>query len=532
MRIIGYHTNEKIIVNSDGEVCSQPPYLDFLLEEKPDSIKVFYHMGYNLACVFKNIQLTEGEAKWLQENATLQIPPYFLKHRAGKFLSIKKGKYFGSPFANFSDMSQYKMTQFKEGETTEECLAKAKEASETGAQVYEALESLGLRPTALTSPIKAYEKVLLKQNLPTVDDMPREAAYYAYRCCVGNWLEAFQLGHWDAAYDYDINSAYPSELAKLIDIRLGRWEKADHIVPEAKYGFCKGLVTVTAPFSPVIYNTGEGHPNLTPTGSWNTYLTKRKIEFIEKWHLGTFKVEDGWFWIPEKEELVLGWTIRSLHGIKEYSTGIKREVIKRIMSGIWGKFLQTGGDGFGDFFNPVYGAEVENNTSLNVAEFALANGIMPIHVAVDGLISPKPIERAKLGGGSEIGNWKLTAEAPCVCAGSAAVALKGTEKTGDFSLDYDWLVKQIREKPEAREYIMRKLSPITMAVALQDWEKNKIGTLRETVKIVSAGRDIKRCYKEFPACGADLLSRSYTSVPWDVSMAMGIASRAAERSVE
>ena len=308
MKILGYHINDKAIVNSDGEVRAEPPYLDFLLQPREDTIKVFYHMGYNVANLLKLINLFEDEGKKLQDEQKLYLPPYTLKHIAGKFFSIKKGHFFGCPFANFSDMSQYKHAKFAEYEAVGTCVEKAKEAKETGEAVYNALQSIGLHPTSLTSPIKSYEKeILAKMSIPTVEDMPDEAGEYAYQCCQGNWLEAFQMGHWDKVWDYDINSAYPAELMELLDLREGNWVNSNVWMPEAVYGYCKGIVTITTPeytfrdlrkipnpslVSPIICNGedfGSGSLNYTPVGSWDTYLTKQEIKFINKWELGTFE---------------------------------------------------------------------------------------------------------------------------------------------------------------------------------------------------------------------------------------------------
>ena len=522
MRVIGYHAANGIIANSDGEYCTEPPFLDFLLEPKPESIKVFYHMEYSVANILRMLNIGEAQAKSLQANGQLLAEPYLIKHRAGKFMSIKKGHYWSSPFANFSDMNQYKPASFDESSESSvaDCIAKAKEAQKTGEEVYKALVELGLHPTSLTSPINAYNKeVLSKVSLPTVDDMPEEAAYYAYQCVQGNWLEAFQIGHWEKAYDYDINSAYPSELMKLLDIRLGKWVKSKEWVEEAVYGFCKGVVNIKASISPIIYSKDGGEElSYTPTGTWERYLTKKKVEFLRYYNRGDFKLEDGWWWIPEKKEKILANLVEQIYWQKERSTGIAREVTKRVMSGIWGLFLQTQKEGFGDLFNPAYGAEVESNIRLEDAKFIILNGIDPIHVSVDGVLSPKKVLLGLENGEGRIGRWELASEDSAICAGTAAVAIKGRRKAADFSIDYDWLVGEIGKEPGAEEYSMSKLSPITLAVALNSREWEKLGELRTITKKVHMGGEMKRRYREEPKCGRELLSRTYGSEPWDVSL--------------
>lgn len=523
MRTIGYHITNGIIANSDGEVCTKPPYLSFLLAQKPESIKVFYHMNYNVANLLRMINITEAEGKRLQDNNRLRITPYTLKQFPGKFFSIKEGYYYNCPFANFGDMNQYKPAKLEEDETIESCMTKAEEARDTGQEVYKILLSLGLHPTTLTSPIKAYEKEILSRiNLPTVDDMPEEAGHYAYNCCHGNWLESFQLGHWKQAWDYDINSAYPAELAQLPDLRHGTWHYGN-TYPSLKkgiLGYCKGIVTITKPFSPIIYS---GDMNYTVTGSWEACLTQKTIEFIYKWGLGKFELIDGWWWIPEGNQgRPLGSIIEQLYWEKRQSNGYElgKEVIKRIMSGIWGKFLAVQGRGFGERFNPVYGAETEANVRLKVADFALQHEVMPICIAVDGLVTDRPImSNITAEQETRLGYWRQTANspAPCLVTGTGTVAIQGEKKTADFSLDYNWLIEQIRQEPYASEYSMEKLSPVTLAVALNtSWDK--LGQLRKVTKTISIGRDPKRCYRVAPKNGQELLSNYYQSEPWDISV--------------
>lgn len=530
MRIVGYHIEDGIIANSDGEYCIEQPFADFLLMPKPESIKVFYHMGHAVANLLKMMNIWEEEGKKLQANGELLTEPYLIKHRAGKFLSIKKGHYWGSPFANFSDMSQYTSAEFEDKKDVEYCFEKARFAQSVGAEVYAAMLSIGLTPNSLTSPINAYYKqVLSKANLPTIDDMPEEVGYYAYQCCQGSWLEAFQLGHWDVAYDYDINSAYPYELYQLLDIREGEWAKAEGSawIPEAEYAFCKGIVHNRAGVSPVIFSKEENEENkdnlnYTPTGRWERFLSKKKIEFIRERMNCEFEMADGWFWIPKKRATVLEPLIAQLWHQKQDSEGIAREVIKRTMSGIWGMFLQATEEGFGDMFNPVYGAEVESNVRVRVAKFIDSNQLAPIHVSLDGVLSTnKPrlmsYQKKQRNGNIALGEWELASEAPAICAGTAAVAIKGREKTADFSVDYNWLIEMIEKCPDLSSYSMTKLSPVSLAVALNgDWDK--LGELREITKTIYIGDEQKRYYKEQPKVGSDLITNVYESEPWDVSI--------------
>ena len=64
---------------------------------------------------------------------------------------------------------------------------------------------------------------------------------------------------------------------------------------------------------------------------------------------------------------------------------------------------------------------------------------------------------------------------------------------------------------------MSKTSPVTLAEAVNgSWEK--LGELQEVKKYISVGNADKRCYRERPKNGDELLCRIYESLPWDISM--------------
>jgi len=119
--------------------------------------------------------------------------------------------------------------------------------------------------------------------------------------------------------------------------------------------------------------------------------------------------------------------------------------------------------------------------------------------------------------GNKIGEWKLSAEQPCLVIGTGAVAIKDKQQTGDFSLDYDWLMEQIAQYPKRKEYEMSKMSPVTLAIALKE-KFEKIGQMNKLTRPVSIINETKRCYRKSPKTGEELLGKQYSSEPWDISM--------------
>ena len=162
-------------------------------------------------------------------------------------------------------------------------------------------------------------------------------------------------------------------------------------------------------------------------------MTQDEINFINKWKIGTVDIVNGYWLNINKEDIKypLKAEMERLYEEKEKNSGFRREIIKRIPNGCYGKLLEVGKDGFGREFNAVWGAQVETPVRLQVAELALNNGIVPIHIAVDGLLSDKELVLPNTDG---LGSWKLESIKPAICIGSGTVAIQGRDKTGDFSL--------------------------------------------------------------------------------------------------
>lgn len=516
MKILGYHVQNEAIANSDGQFCSQPPYLDFLLQRSQDCIKVFYHLDFNVACLLRAIGFDSWEVKKLFNKRTLYKNGYSFHYIPHKWFSIKYNRHY----AGFSDMSQFLDWHLENTTDKRELIRKAKDAQEAGQTAYKALTELGLHPKSLTSPVSVFEKeVMSTMDLPTCDDIPDEATIYANECCHGSWLETFKKGHWNVVYDYDITAAYAYYTAQLLDLRFGQWIKSEKYIPEARYGYCKGMIKVWKTPSPIIYRASQRH-NYNGTGEWSAFEHKGKIDFIRERNIGDFELEDGWFWIPDKEVYPLKPEIERLYAAREKYRSLEREVIKRTSTGIWGKFLEVHQKGkdfeLGDFYNPVWAAEVENPACIEVARFIYDNQLFSnlLSIAVDGVVTSSPVHSIQNNG---MGSWRLSSVCPGFIISSGVVSLRDNTSTKDFSLRYYWLMNQIEKYPEQSEYTMTKLSPITVGKAVARNQYEKLGDLEKITKYVDVGYEMKRDYDKVPSCGKELLENKYESFAIDVS---------------
>jgi hypothetical protein len=516
MRVIGYHCQDNLICNSDQEVCHDN-YLEFLLRPK-DAIKVCYNLDWFFARLCYLLNIPEWQLKKVWQQSTLYHAGhtgFFVPHR---YLGLKYGKHFGE--TNFSDILQYDPTLPFEVDPMDA----AKKAQEIGEQVYSALRRLDLNPKTLSSPVSCFQKeVLSSLDLPHLEDIPEEVRIYAHECLHGGWQEIWRQGHFggngDACFDLDLVSAYPFHTATLIDHRYGEWFKSDKFYPQLPYGFCRGTVRVESGFSPVCYTEKENQ--YTPTGEWDTTLTSKQIKQLYDYNIGAFKISSAWYFKPSKIVMPLKDDIETLFEWKSQMKGMDREVVKRILTAVWGKTGEVFNDGgFGKLFNPVWAATIESSTRTQVAEFILSNKLQDnlISIAVDGCLLDKKIELQDTG---EMGTWRLNSEAPAFVVSSGVGAIKGKPSRGAFSLNYDWLAGQIEANPDASEYRMSKVTPVTIGNALKNNKLDKLGELEVTERSVFIGIENKRFYKEAPVTGRDLL-KQYTSDPLDVTNLMKI----------
>jgi len=522
MKIVGYHIGDKPVANSKGWYYDGDNPVTWLTNQgKPDEIAVLYHLDWAAAKLCKMIGMTDWQGKKLLDKGRVYVTPWTIKYIPGRFLSIDHGFGKWHPRIIFSNAHQYRYSPTTPDKDIGHTIDRAKVAQEVGQEVYDALTNLNLHPRTLVSPINAYYKEVLSQfDLPTVDDYPDEAGEWAYQCCKGSWLEAFKRGHWENVWDYDLNSAYPSELETALDLRQGGFRKLKELSEDSYFAYCRCQVEIDTNFHPILYENRNGESYI-PVGRWECFLTRNEIIYLRK-HKQKVEILESWQWFPMvslgKLELPLYDIIISLQKKAQQTNGLKREVIKRIMTGIYGMTIQYKGieQEMGPLFNPVWAAEAETNTRLRVAEFCHMNSIMPIYIAVDGVIVDREIPLNDP-------SWRLSHVGSALVFNSGTVAMDTKHGSGDFSLDYNELVSFMRENPEATSYTMKKVSPMTVARALALNRWSEVGDLVESERTIDFGYENKRCWPEIRNTAKEIMEDTpVESIPWDISLVGGI----------
>ena len=513
MKVLGFHFQDQILCNSDGEVCHSD-YLDFLTKPRPDTLNVFYNLDWAVALLCRHLNIPELQLQKFWASSSLFLPNFtvfFVPHR---YLSIQHNK----QESIYTDIFQFDSDLKFEIDPQDA----ARKAQEIGQRVYDVLSRLGLHPTTLSSPISCYQKEIMSTlDLPKVEDIPAQAQMYAHKCLHGGWQEAFSRGHYEQSWDYDLTSAFSYHTSRLIDTRYGKWFKSDKFFGPDKcpYGFCKGLVSIHKDFNSAIYTAGEF--DYTPVGDRQDWLTNAHVQEIYNNDEGKFKLESGWYWKPDAmvSPTPLREHMERLFEWKQYLKGFDKEVIKRILVGLTGKLGETfqskGETVPGKNQNLVWYSWVQDATKLQVANFVIQNKAEDalLSIAVDGCLFNREIPLKETG---DMGTWRLNMVAPAFVISSGVGCIKGKDGKGTFSLNYDWLKSQIASDPDATEYKMSKLTPVTIGNALKNHKVEHLGELEMSERAVILN-EVKRFYSEYPMKGSDLL-RQYESEPLDISV--------------
>jgi hypothetical protein len=344
--------------------------------------------------------------------------------------------------------------------------------------------------------------------------VPAEAVEMAYNCYHGGWIEMFKLGHFDEAYDYDLNAAYPTEASKLLDLS-GIWVHSSSWVQAAEYGFCYAriYVDIELPFSPLMFRRkSELQGNtpyravLNPVGVWEGWITKDEIAFLVSNDLGEVEIADGWWYIPADYcvfpfQAMLSTLGKLKQEGKTKGDAVAANLVKLMAASLQGRFMQSnmvwGKWRTGPAFNPIYASVITSRVRCKVAELALQSPDSTVGVVIDGLLSTCKLDVPQ--------QWKLEYKGECVVANHGDYWIQGRHTKRNLLHDltqYRW----------STEYPLREERYCSLAEAIRVDGFEEAG--REVPEVwQKVSRVGKRVWKKHPIVCNDLLTKVYESSP-------------------
>ena len=247
------------------------------------------------------------------------------------------------------------------------------------------------------------EYFLANCYIPTINNIPKQVLKFAYNSYFGGRFEILKRGYTDKCYSYDIKSAYPYEMTKLIDFSKGNWLEVEEVSEHAHTGFYQCQIEANETFfSPFLQKVGE--LSYFPNGKFSQFLTKQEIDFIRlHFENSAISIVKGYEFFPSELVYPLKSEIERLYAWKEKEEDENiKYCIKIFMNALYGKTIQVSGDYHrtGKIFNPIWASLTTSGVRTKLLELALQSPDDIIMFSTDSVNSVSPLsvpDKPKLG---------------------------------------------------------------------------------------------------------------------------------------
>ena len=303
------------------------------------------------------------------------------------------------------------------------CVRDAKIVEALAQRIIERFETLGVHPRKLYS-IAYVSYQYFASHTPYVTV---RRYWQRYKPLLQAAMDSYSGGKFEVTekgcghyWEYDINSAYPYEIANLIDISWARVEQTPRYQKSAIYGFLyiagKLPVSLHSPVA-VKYNS----VNVYPVGYLRRWITLAEYDWLTS-HGADLTIKDAW-WIkcdnrcrPYRREVLRLATLKDR--AKREGRELDYHTIKVLLNSLYGKMIQLIPQGEGwlasTAWNPIYGSIITANVRLRVSDLQQRYPqVCAVHT--DSVISSEPLPLPPPDG---LGSFAPTARGYGVILGS------------------------------------------------------------------------------------------------------------------
>lgn len=236
----------------------------------------------------------------------------------------------------------------------------------------------GYQPLSYFSTAGLSAQYFLKTcKIPTLKHVPYEALRLAYASYNGGRFELLSRGTFEKCFVYDIKSAYPHEMTKIIDWQDGDWVPTRSFEENADYGFysIECAFFNDKPFLPI--KRGDGLV-LFPKGFVKSVVTQEEMrQLVKSDDVAYLHILDAWVFYGKSKRLIFKDTIKHLYNerLKLKAKGSDMQLFPKIlMNSIYGKTIQVVNEKTGLLFNPIVASVITANVRLKVHNFGLKHG--------------------------------------------------------------------------------------------------------------------------------------------------------------
>lgn len=363
----------------------------------------------------------------------------------------------------------------------------------------------------------------------SVGRIPEGALNMAANCYHTMWVVAVVLGYVNKAWDYDISSAFPYHTSQLVacDPVFGRWFQSSLYQKDAAYGFCKCIIELHAPITPMLFRLrceylGFGKRDIKQAnwvGKYSGWLTKREIDFIRRNGIGKVEIEDAWWFVASSEFHPFEYSMKEFFGARAEARSIGdkygQNLCKLVGLTAQGKAMSSFplfGKLVGGYMrNPIYAADITSATRVQLGEFCLDNWEHLLHVTVDGAVLDAPVDVP--GGVGQFRTDSPEAGEECVVARDGQYWMPSRKSV----FQKDTLVEFAEQGKYPDKRVLGRYS--LGEVASNKCDFSFLGQMRGAIPMIEvAGGEgwLQRNFPEKPSVCSDLLTKQYISFPRSV----------------
>lgn len=399
----------------------------------------------------------------------------------------------------------------------EYCIQDAVLVAELAELIIKRFESFGIYVTKLYSTAYiSYQYFRRKCHYPVVKELWKKHKHvleYALLSYAGGKFEVTTKGT-GYFYEYDIVSAYPAEIANLVDITNCRVVYDNKYRNTAEYGFVNCIIHIPMDvFSPIpIMQSGV---NKYPVGIIRKHITKKEYEYMLSVGCEIEIIDAVWIYCTKKSK-PFEYEINRLTELKEKFGAegrmLDRHTVKILMNSIYGKMIQLvpKGERFKATacFNPIYASVITANVRIRVSEFQQKYpNVIAVHT--DSIISTEKLDFPNNGSLGDL-TFEIEGKGIIIGAGIYQIGEKKRFRCVKNSTD---LFEIVRTKKKYVE-ITNNRPRTWKEVAYRNLEHNEINRFFDDVKKIRCDFDRKRIWLNDYQRFEEILERCVHSAPF------------------
>jgi len=414
-----------VIADSTGHLYDPHNVISEVLDKHPDSNIMLYNMKYDGGAILRFLPREVMHSLWLNGKAVHKdIKLEYIPH---KLLRVKRGK----TTVSFWDIAQFykssldnaakrylndsktdpgtkrftrSMTQNKSflKKVQDYCIKDADLTRRLGEYLISKLDEFGIEVPALYSCAAIAYRYFCAHSKP--NDVWKwwkgDKKLIALACdsYEGGKFEVTARGVF-TGHEYDISSAYPYEIANLVDLKNATVRHSRDFQPDAVYGYIRCKIRAPEDIHlPCGVKTKTG-ARFYPTGNLELTITKNEYLYCKEIGCDITILEAAWVFVKQRRRLYRK-VILPLFDLKSKYKGkdpMLYSVTKIVQNSFYGKLCQTvdqpdGSIIAGAAWHPLHASEITANTRIKVTRIqnTLKDRCIAVHTDSAFTLDPLP----------------------------------------------------------------------------------------------------------------------------------------------